>query len=28
VKPDLDVLDVGKLDSLDQAEEFLQVRTP
>ena len=28
VKPDLRLLDVGKLDSLDQAEKFLQVRTP
>ena len=28
VKPDLRLLDVGKLDSLEQAEEFLQVRTP
>ena len=28
VKPDLDVLDVGKLDSLEKAEKFLQVRTP
>jgi len=28
VKNDLKVLDVGKLDSLEQAEQFVQVRTP
>lgn len=28
VKIDLKVLDVGKLDSLEQAEQFVQVRTP